>query len=113
MLYEEPAAPGRSPSEAQIAIVFPLWPNLLQSLQAVSWEPGKNFCGEWMPSELQPTRASKEMTNRVLSWSALLSGGGGRGPQNRREAAREGKKMRKSPALDVYRNLKPRKIRPA
>jgi len=93
MLYEGPLAPGRSPTEAQIAIVLPLWPNLLQSFHAVSWEPGKNFCGEWMPSELQPESASAAMTTRVLSWSALLSGGWGRGLQNRREATWEGKKI--------------------
>ena len=99
MLYEGLLAPGRRPTEAQIAtVLFPLVPNLLQSSHAVSWEPGKNFCGEWMPFELQParttmTRIGAATASRGLSWSALLSGGRGPGPQNRREAAREAKKI--------------------
>ena len=64
MLYEGEVAPGRSPVEAQIATSFPVVPNLEQSSQFVSREPGKNFCGAWMSSDVQPTRATNVRMSR-------------------------------------------------
>ena len=107
MLYEGEVAPGMRPVEAQIAISFPTSPNLLQDSHDVSREPGKNFCGEWMSSAVQPTsaisvRASRE--RREIYRSSPATGEVGESFVNPESQSREeiGKKSEEVPRASTW-----------